>query len=79
MAQVTDVDHQAAAARIRRHIAVYEEHRDLITLGAYKAGTDRAVDAAIHHAAAIEKFLVQPADQIADWDATRSALIRLAP
>jgi type III secretion protein N (ATPase) len=78
MAQVTLPDHQAAAARVRRHIAVYEEHRDLITLGAYKAGSDRAVDDAIKHRAAIEKFLVQPGDEVADWDATRHALLALA-
>jgi ATP synthase in type III secretion protein N len=77
--QVATADHQAAAARVRRHVAVYEDHRDLITLGAYKAGTDRDVDAAIRHRPAIEKFLIQPADEVADWDATQTALLGLAP
>jgi type III secretion protein N (ATPase) len=78
MSQVTPAAQQDAAARARRHIAVYEEHRDLITLGAYKAGSDPAVDAAIRHRAAIERFLVQPADEVADWDSTQAALAALA-
>jgi ATP synthase in type III secretion protein N len=79
MGQVTPRGQQEAAARVRRHLAVYEEHRDLITLGAYKAGSDAAVDAAIARAPAIERFLVQAADEVADWDATQAALAALAP
>jgi len=78
MTRVVDAPHAEAAARIRARLAIYEEHRDLITLGAYKAGTDEAVDAAIRHRGAIETFLVQPADEVADWDATQQALLALA-
>jgi type III secretion protein N (ATPase) len=69
--------HQDAAARVRRHIAVYEEHRDLISLGAYKAGSDRAVDDAIRHRAAVERFVTQQHDEISTWDDSLTALSTL--
>jgi FliI/YscN family ATPase len=78
MGQVTSASHQTAAARVRKHVAVYEEHRDLIALGAYQAGADPAVDAAIASRAAVERFLCQDGDDTADWDATQAALAQLA-
>src|SRR5439155_24062181 len=47
MGNVTDAPHQRAAARLRELLATYERQRDLILLGAYRAGTDRATDEAI--------------------------------
>jgi len=43
-----------------RLIAAYEESRDLIELGAYKAGSNKITDAALKHHAALEQFLSQP-------------------
>jgi ATP synthase in type III secretion protein N len=63
MAQVTDEAHRAAAAAARRRLAIYEEHRDLITLGAYKPGADRALDDAVAHQAELERFLRQAPDE----------------
>jgi flagellar biosynthesis/type III secretory pathway ATPase len=38
MGRVVDGEHAEAAARVRTRLAVYEENRDLVTLGAYQAG-----------------------------------------
>jgi flagellar biosynthesis/type III secretory pathway ATPase len=49
----------------------------VIGLGAYKAGSDRAVDDAIRFRDAVERFVVQPGDQTSDWDSTLTALSTL--
>jgi hypothetical protein len=50
---------RAAAARVRTWLARYEERRDLIQVGAYKPGADRALDEAVARQPAIEGFLRQ--------------------
>src|SRR5262249_16687440 len=60
MPQVTSSDHRAKAAAGRELLATYERQRDLILLGAYRAGSDRRVDEAIARIDAIEAFLRQP-------------------
>jgi len=59
MPQVTTPEHRAAAARVRELLATYERQRDLILLGAYRAGSDRRVDEAIARIDAVEAFLKQ--------------------
>ncbi|MBV8762712.1 MAG: FliI/YscN family ATPase [Deltaproteobacteria bacterium] len=78
MPRLVDAQHAAAAAKIRALLAIYEEHRDLITLGAYQTGRDRQVDAAVAAYPAIEKLLRQRRDEPADWDAALAQLAALA-
>jgi type III secretion protein N (ATPase) len=78
MPKIVDANHLEAAARVRAHLAVYEEHRDLITLGAYQAGRDRQVDAAVAAYPAIEKLVRQRRDEPADWDRALAQLLALA-
>ncbi|MEO8552006.1 MAG: EscN/YscN/HrcN family type III secretion system ATPase, partial [Kofleriaceae bacterium] len=70
MHRVIDPRHAEAAALLRARLAIYEEHRDLITLGAYQAGRDRALDTAVTAFPSIERLLRQPRDEHADWDRT---------
>lgn len=51
--------HRAAAAKIRERLAVWAQHEDLITLGAYRRGSDSRIDAAIDAHEPIERFLRQ--------------------
>lgn len=44
---VTTPEHQAAARELRALMAAYEDARDLVSVGAYKPGTDPRVDRAI--------------------------------
>ncbi|MBF0335207.1 MAG: flagellar protein export ATPase FliI [Alphaproteobacteria bacterium] len=52
-------DENAVVSRARRLIATYEDMAELIRLGAYRRGSDPAVDEAIHYYPAIEEFLSQ--------------------
>jgi flagellum-specific ATP synthase len=45
--------------RARRLLALYDDMAELIRLGAYRRGTDPAVDEAIHYFPALEAFLGQ--------------------
>ncbi len=77
MHRVVDPEHAAAAAQVRTRLAVYEEHRDLITLGAYQAGRDRMVDTAVSSYPAIEGLLRQSRDEHAEWDRSLTQLAKL--
>jgi FliI/YscN family ATPase len=66
-----------AASRVRAWLARHEDRRDLIQIGAYKAGTDRALDEAVARIPAIDRFLRQPTDEISLPEETRSALAKL--
>lgn len=64
MNDIVPRDHQQAARALRRHLATYEENRDLVLMGAYRAGSDAAIDAAIAYHPAIMEFVRQDTDQI---------------
>ena len=78
MPKLVDAQHAQAAARVRARIAIYEEHRDLIVLGAYQAGRDRAIDDAVTAYPKIEAHLRQPSSEVADWDRSLASLLTLA-
>ena len=61
-------------AAARAHIATYENMAELIRLGAYRAGSDPGVDAAIRHYPALEKLLAQPKEERASLAAGYMAL-----
>jgi flagellum-specific ATP synthase len=48
---------------LRGALAVLREKEDLVAVGAYQAGTDPALDAALVHRAQIEAFLRQPVEE----------------
>lgn len=77
MGAVVDPEHGAAAHALRSLVAIYEEKRDLVTLGAYAKGSDPRVDRAIQALPELERFLAQGAEP-SSFDATRSELLRLA-
>ena len=63
-----------ASRRLRRLLAAYSTHRDLITIGAYKAGSDPDTDEALARWSRIEAFLRQDTREAADLDSARHAL-----
>ncbi len=64
MTDIVDKPHQKAARQLRRHLATYEENRDLVLMGAYRPGTDPAIDAAIASHPAIMEYIRQEQDEI---------------
>ena len=77
MERVTDERQRAAAAAVRAHIAVYEQKRDLVALGAYARGSDPRLDAALERIERIEAFLRQDAGSPAALQDTLSGLYSL--
>ena len=75
MPAVTSDEHRALAGELRRRLAAYQDAEDLILLGAYREGSDPAVDAAIGSLPATRQMLVQ---QLADGSPLESTLQHLA-
>jgi len=63
-----------AAATARGHLSVYKKNADLISIGAYRSGSDPVVDVAIAMRDPMKLFLSQGADEIAPMEQTLSAL-----
>lgn len=57
--RVSGAKTKEACGIIRKHMAVYAESEDLITVGAYQKGSNPQIDAAIEKHAEIEDFLIQ--------------------
>ena len=64
MTDIVSRDHVQAARVLRRHLATYEENRDLVLMGAYRQGADPAIDAAIAFHPAIMEYVRQDADTV---------------
>lgn len=78
MPKVVTKAHLKAAEAVRASIARYEAHRDVITLGAYETGTDRALDRAILAKPSIDAFVTQGPEESADFALTLKSLTALA-
>jgi ATP synthase in type III secretion protein N len=77
MDELVDDEHRLAAARVREVLATYERQRDLVLLGAYRKGADKATDDALARVAAVEVFLRQKRDERAAFADSRRALVAL--
>jgi flagellum-specific ATP synthase len=63
MHEIIPTEHAELARRFRQTLAIYHQHRDLISIGAYQRGSDPRVDAAIELWPGMQKFLMQPIEQ----------------
>ncbi len=77
LTQITDEAQQELIGRFRRIYSIYQEHRDLITVGAYQRGSDPRVDDAVARWPAMLEFLRQHQRQRVDFAASREALKKL--
>jgi flagellum-specific ATP synthase len=59
MNEITSSDHQEAARAFKHLYSIYQQNRDLISVGAYERGTDERIDAAINAMPTLESFLRQ--------------------
>ena len=78
MLQITDDTQQANARQLRDVYATYQANRDLISMGAYRAGTDPKIDLSIRHHQAVYELIEQPLDQPADFAGSLSELARVS-
>ncbi len=82
MPAVTSPHQYEAARRFKSVFSRYQRNRDLISVGAYVAGADPALDAAIAAFPQMEGFLQQPMDQsssLQDAEQRIDALLRSIP
>lgn len=59
MPDCNTVSENAVVQKARRLLSVYENMAELIRLGAYRRGSDTAVDEAIEHYPSVEAFISQ--------------------
>ena len=70
-------DIAAAARRLRALIAARESGRDLVMMGAYRAGGDPLLDEALALSAPIDAFLTQPRGKAEARGPSHAALLGL--
>lgn len=63
MNDIADKEQIAMASKMRNLLSLYESNQDLISIGAYKMGTNPALDEAIAHVDAINVFLQQRVEE----------------
>lgn len=74
MNDVVQPDHQRLAQQFRAVLQDLESARELRSVGAYRPGNDPDYDNAMKHAEALEAFLRQRRDEVADFDGSLCAL-----
>lgn len=62
MSDIVPKEQSTAAGNIRNMMSTHQENQDLISIGAYKAGSNPALDDAIKHMPGINDFLQQKVD-----------------
>jgi flagellum-specific ATP synthase len=63
-------EQKAAANKLRSMMSIYKDNEDLISIGAYKTGTNPELDNAIAHMGRINAFLCQKVDDSFTFDNT---------
>jgi FliI/YscN family ATPase len=76
--QLSTSAHAASATKMREALAVWEESRDLIDLGAYVAGKNPKLDTAIRMQPEIAAFLRQATSVKSSFDETHTQLKAIA-
>lgn len=77
MPDVTSDEHGEAAVVVRQLLAAYRDHEDLISIGAYRRGSNPAVDVAIEMQGQIESYLRQRVEARSALEEARTALLKL--
>ena len=66
MPDIADAKQMSLSREFRRLYSLYQQNKDLISVGAYQAGSDPRIDEAIAKNAAILEFLQQDMDEAVD-------------
>ncbi len=74
MSQISAKEHKQAASKLKNVLATYNEAEDLINIGAYKNGSNPAIDYSISKIEAVNEFLCQEVDEKFDFEESISLL-----
>jgi len=77
MPEVTTEEHRQAVQAIRELLAAYRDHEDLISIGAYRRGSNKTVDAAIEMLDDVNAYVRQPVEQPSNLQQAREDLVQL--
>ncbi|MCA9022222.1 MAG: FliI/YscN family ATPase [Planctomycetaceae bacterium] len=77
MNDITSVEHQQAVAQIKKLMAAYQQSEDLISIGAYQAGSNPEVDLAIKMRPLWNEYLKQGNTEDSDFDSASQGLANL--
>lgn len=78
MNDVTSAEQQQAALTVRQLLAVLQDNEDLLSIGAYRQGTNRQLDTAVAMQEEIHALLKQQVHEQASLDQIRGSLAQLA-
>ena len=70
MSQIAQREHKQVAGKLKNVLATYNEAEDLISIGAYKAGSNPDIDYAISKIQAVNQFLMQDVNDKFTFDET---------
>jgi flagellum-specific ATP synthase len=79
MIDIASADHVRAAQRFRRMVALIEENRDLVLMGAYAPGQDAELDLALALQPVLAAFMAQDRHIAADWADSIATLAQIVP
>ncbi len=77
MSSIVDEKHSSVAKMLREHLANYREAEDLINIGAYVKGSNKAVDSAIENIDKIKGFLKQGVNEKRNFSQSYDMLLNL--
>jgi len=79
MNDITTPAHQAAAREFKRFYSLYQQNRDLISVGAYEPGSDEQLDNAIRSMPLMQEFLRQNRETQVDLELSLEQLESMFP
>jgi len=68
--EIISDEHKRAASELRNVLATYEEAKDLVTIGAYEAGSDPKLDYALDKLDEVNRFLRQGVNEASSYEDT---------
>lgn len=68
MTAIVSNEHRGMSSRLRDILSVYEKNSDLISIGAYKPGTNPRLDDAVAKIDAVNSFLEQGTDEVFTYE-----------
>lgn len=77
MSQVVSREHKQLAGKLKSVLATYNEAEDLINIGAYKPGSNPAIDYSINKIETVNAFLCQEVEEKFDYEQTLHLLQKL--
>jgi len=79
MNEITSRDHQLAAREFKQLYSLYQQNRDLISVGAYEQGSDEQIDLAIRAMPSLLAFLQQTMETPVDLQQSLTQLMEMFP